>query len=192
MINDILRHDDNFTKDGLRLLQECTPKYDLVYHLTVTDKQYQSFLQFLIEELDSLPYDNTVGKTILMRADAKKVVTDLSENLKSQLERISCGREWNNKIKSIENYFCDQLEVFKNEIYPGMNRCGIGYNLDLGNLYLLPITELFVLERYFVDARGENHSRFTIRRNGRIELRFFDGKMSVDLSEDEPGGIHLG
>lgn len=191
MINDLLRRDDNFPKVGIKLLNGFNPTEDGVYRLNVKDKPYQLFLEFLIEELDHLPFENEVGKTILMRQDSRSVVSDLSHNLKCQLARLINGDGWDTRMGLLENYFDDSLEVFKNEIYPGMNRCGIGYNLDLGNMYLLPITPFFVLERYFVDARDTNPKQFTIQKNGRMSLRFLDGRIGLDFSEEVPGGIHL-
>lgn len=59
--------------------------YDSVYRLKYNDRWYVTFLDFLTQELDNLPFNNEIGETILMRRDAKEVVGGLASYLKNEL-----------------------------------------------------------------------------------------------------------
>ena len=143
-------------------------------------ENYPIFLNFLINELKELPFDNIIGETICMREDAKEVVDSLVQYLTCQSERIKSKKDWNPDLTLISKIYEIQFnEVFKNIIHPNMGIEGICYSLDLAtDANDKPLS--FTLDRYFVKSRKTTSSVF---RRGCIDL-FYTGKMKVFTYQD--------
>ena len=181
---------DNFPADAAKLLAGAPKLAEGVYGLSVSNQNYIPFLDFLVSELSSLPFDGQVGKPILMRPNAKATVEGIVSYLTGQKQRLISGQDWNTNFSGIESLFRPPLEIFKNEIYPGMNTNGICYSVDLGvGTGFKPLR--IALRRYFADAGKGTHDGLSVKHVGSILLHIPDGEMAIELS-NRPVNLHRG
>lgn len=186
-------HGPEFLNEAINYLEQrgIKPDQGKNYYLRPGTEVYKSFLNFFASELENLPFNDEVGKTIKMRRDAKEVITRLTEYLRIKYDDISQLSKWDNKdLERIADIFNGNLEVFKNEIYPQHNIEGIGYNVDLsavryGDRYV-PLG--IILERRYVTIKNG----FKVLDHGFLRLDLQSGLLSIDLEEFPTSNIHLG
>ncbi|MDP3771186.1 MAG: hypothetical protein Q8R16_02725 [bacterium] len=103
------------------------------YRLHPGSDLYRTFVTFLAEELERLPFDGAMGEAIPMRGDAREVVARLAAYLRDQAAHAAPGIPWDrDRNAAIADIFRGWLEVFKNEIYAGTGQSGMCCSLDLG------------------------------------------------------------
>lgn len=190
-------HGREFLSEAIRYLEArgIKPKWGLNYHLKPGIKEYEVFFNFLLQELDRLPFNNQVGKTYLMRKDAQEVVTKLKAYLSEKFRNVHDGSPWDKSdLKEIEDVFTPGgMEVFKNEIYSSHNIEGVGYNLDLSGTGSIDDDRKmkpggFRLERRYVTT----HDGLKVMDHGFFEIDFSTGSLDMDLEEFPTVRIHKG
>ena len=168
---------DNFCNEadrilsGERLLEHSSPKFAV-------------FLDFLISELDGLPFDGQLGEPVFMRDDAREIAYTLAKYLTNQSRRIKSKKGWRKDLRAVSKiYEFRYYEVFKNIIHPNTGLEGTCYSVDLSVSIRSdgdrPLG--FVLDRYFVKSRKKDA---LVYRRGSIEL-FYDGKLKIFTNQDK-------
>jgi hypothetical protein len=186
-------HGKEFLLQALKYLEaeKFKPEYGKNYRLQPGTKAYISFVSFLIEELQNLPFDNQVGKTIKMRSDTEEVIQRLINYIKNKLLEVSKSGKWTKEdLDTIEDIFQEWLEVFKNEIYPKHNIDGVGYSVDLSASISSDdkyVPSGMILGRRFVS----NANGFKVVDHGFLNLSFRTGILSMDLDEFPTSNVHL-
>lgn len=130
------------------------------YYIPANTQEYTELSQFLGKILDSLPFNDEVGSTILMRNDASSVVASLSDVLHGK-------KTWEN----IQSIFKEGGEVFKNEVYSSHNlQSAMCYNIDLSVYPHSPENNGVVIQRINIvnengAIRGAYDGDFDINQN---------------------------
>jgi len=192
-----IRHDENFFQDAIKALEEgeidSEPGFikGYMYRLRPEQVPYSDFLNFVIDELSFLPLDDQMGRSILMRTDAKKILTQLIMYFVRQMKSLQSHKSWDRSaivpdIFEDENH-SDDNEIFKNELYLSYNKRGICYSVDAVNQNR-KLTQI-VIERFFVDATGKELS---VRRDGKFVLNVVTGLLTLEFDDSSDLRIHEG
>tara|TARA_Y100000310_G_C20618236_1_gene781847 strand:+ start:629 stop:1192 length:564 start_codon:yes stop_codon:yes gene_type:complete len=178
-----LRRDEHFVEDARTQLSGVRQAWDWGALVMTDEKPFPLILDCLIQELQGLPWNDEVGKTYLMRADAKNVVDDLIAYLQRQQTALKEGGDWDTSAEDVEWLFKGDREVFKNYIFKRHRMQGIGYNLDLSVTFDRKVPDKqtpcgFILERRRIDSRDG----FSAHHDGFITLHL-GGYIKVDWSQ---------
>ncbi len=184
-----------FLADAISYLKSegVKPEWGKNYIVRPGSEVYFNFLNFLIEEMKALPFENEMGNTIDMRGgDAKEVIKQLTEYLEKKKKVIAEGGVWDPvDIEEIADIFSEfRLEVFKNEIYPSHAMDGMGYNVDLS---IDKVENAWVpgdikFERRYIS----NTDGFKVLDQGFINIALHSGRMHLDLDEWPTRNVHRG
>jgi hypothetical protein len=172
--------------------QGIAPEYGSNYRLRPESPGHRLFTEFLLTELEGLPFDGSQGAAIPMRSDAKEVVGRLAAFVRARLQEMDRGEAWNSAaVSEIADIFADgRLEVFKNEIYASHRMDGVGYNIDLSADHhdgRLTPAEL-ILERRRVEAK----EGLKVTDNGFFTLSLKTGTLAMDIEEFPTANVHTG
>ncbi|MDE1920303.1 MAG: hypothetical protein KGI24_02510 [Candidatus Omnitrophica bacterium] len=184
-----MTHGGGFLKEAVGFLNSrgLKPQWGNTYVLYPRMPLYNTFLDFLTEELGRLPFNNETGQTVLMRKDAREVVARLRGYLQRRLDMIEASGPWNGHTESIADIFHkNSLEVFKNEIYPRHGINGTGYNLDLAVDGNHAPAFLKLERRQVVQESGG----IKVYNDGVLTLRLTDGALILDLERIPTSNVH--
>lgn len=184
----------NFPAEAVALLEAegVEPVWGRVYMLSPSTPIYRTFLHTLLMELEGLPFDDKVGKTILMRRDAKEVAEKLTGYVQKRFDEVTRTGVWSaEEISELTDIFEGLLEVFKNEIYPEHHIDGIGYNVDLTAALTRAGARSpaeIVLERRYVTT----DDGFSVTENGKFKLNLRTGGLTLEFDEYATPNVHTG
>ncbi len=185
-----LRHDEHCLTDLKRLLAdvESVPGFTegYMYELRPAAGQYVGVLQFLLESCKRLPLHNEVGKTIFMREDAAEMIGCIISYLQEQVNSVKTRGVWDAQI---EPPLYDKTkwgllrQLFKNEIYPSMNRAGVCYSVDFSVKNDRYVGRL-VIERFLVDYT-DNATTKGVKRDGKFEISLCEDQNYLGVIQTE-------
>jgi hypothetical protein len=174
-----------FVDTTKKALEGVEAEFDQTYLLRAKGEAHRIILRSLKDDLASLPFNNEVGNTILMREDAEQVVVSIISFITKQQDILDKGGEWDpSLIETVANIFKDDLEVFKNEIYSNSGQSGVCFSLDLVTLGPNKLPGGLRLDRYEVTQDPLN-----VNAVSRLTLYISNGKVVIELNPPEPN-IH--
>jgi len=181
---------DSFIETVKYLLEDenILPTYEgsTRYFVGLDTKAHAVLLDFFINELKNLPFNNELGLTILFGKsgiEARGVVNRLIDYMVKRSDAYNTEKKWDDEeVKEIADIFKD-LEIFKNEIHSSMGIEGICYSLDLSIRDDRPLS--IILERYMV-----TQDPLTVARAGTIAFYVYSGTISVDIYQEPNLNVH--